>query len=206
MRTLPDPDLSLRDASDFVFDSGLCRKALRNPSPPSLAVVLREIVSGIHRLTVSCHLPEFTHHGLGHLCSLVDRLSRWSASSSGAVPQLIVDGLSEEECAILLLGTLLHDIGMLSQRPEDLPPGSPQAVAKPLRDIPTWVRRTHIPRMERVARRLFDPASFRNVEPVLQRAAARKTLRGERAKSGKKTWNSPIRHTYPLQKHAVATR
>jgi hypothetical protein len=153
---LPDPDLSLRDASDFIFDSALCRHALRNPHPPALAVLLREFIAGIHRLTVSCHLPEFTDHGLGHLCSLVDRLSRWSTSSSGVVPKLVVDDLTEEECAVLLLATLLHDIGMLSQRPEDLPPGSPQAIAKPLRDVPTWVRRTHIPRMERVARRLLS--------------------------------------------------
>jgi hypothetical protein len=168
MRTLPDPDLSLRDASDFIFDSALCRRALNNPQPPALAVLLREFISGIHRLTVSCHLPEFTDHGLGHLCSLIDRLSRWSAPGSGIVPKLVVDDLNEEECAVLLLATLLHDIGMLSQRPEDLPMGDPQAVAKPLRDIPTWVRRTHIPRMERVAQRLFadtDFASFFN-EPL----------------------------------------
>ena len=156
MRTLPDPDLSLRDASDFIFDCALCRRALSDPHPPGLAVLLREFIAGIHRLTMSCHLPEFTDHGLGHLCSLVDRLSRWSAPGSGAVPQLVIDGLSWEECAVLLLATLLHDIGMLSQRPEDLPSGHPQAAAKPFRDVPTWVRRTHIPRMERVAQRLLN--------------------------------------------------
>src|SRR6266853_1131263 len=172
MRTLPDPDLSLRDASDFIFDSALCRRALANPRPPGLALILREFIAGIHRLTVSCHLPEFTDHGLGHLCSLVDRVSRWSAPGSGAVPQLIVDGLSWEECAVLLLAILLHDIGMLSQRPEDLPPGSPHEAAKHLRDVPTWVRRTHIPRMERVARRLFAGTALEPLlsEPVIQRA------------------------------------
>src|SRR5690349_6920842 len=60
VRTLPDPDPSLRDSSDFIFDSELCRRALSKPNPPALAVLLRELIAGIHRLTVSCHLPEFT--------------------------------------------------------------------------------------------------------------------------------------------------
>lgn len=120
MRPLPDTDLSLRDASDFIFESVLSRKALLNPSPPSLAVFLREIIGSIHRLTVSCHLPEFTDHGLNHLCSLVDRISRWT-SPSGGTPRLVVENLEPSECAVLLLATLIHDVGMLSQRPEDLP-------------------------------------------------------------------------------------
>ena len=172
MRSLPDPELSLRDASDFIFDSALCRRALREPNPRFLALLLREVISGISRLTVSCHLPEFTDHGLGHLCSLVDRLSRWSSGPSGTSPRFVVDGLSAEECAVLLLATLLHDVGMLSQRPEDLPPGDPNASAKPFRDIPTWVRRTHIGRMEGVLRRMFRGTEFENVvsDPIVQRA------------------------------------
>ena len=172
MRSLPDPEVSLRDASDFIFDSALCRGALREPQPRSLALLLREVISGIHRLTVSCHLPEFTDHGLSHLCSLIDRLSRWSSASSGTASRLIVEGLLAEECAILLLATLLHDIGMLSQRPEDLPPGDPNATAKPFRDVPTWVRRTHIERMEGVLRRMLRGTEFENAwnEPIVQRA------------------------------------
>ena len=137
-----------------------------------LALLLRDVISGISRLTVSCHLPEFTDHGLGHLCSLVDRLSRWSSGPSGTSPRFVVDGLSAEECAVLLLATLLHDVGMLSQRPEDLPPGDPNASAKPFRDIPTWVRRTHIGRMEGVLRRMFRGTEFENVvsDPIVQRA------------------------------------
>jgi hypothetical protein len=172
MRTLPDPELSLRDASDFIFDSALCRRALREPHPPSLAVFLREIISGIHRLTVSCHLPEFTDHGLGHLCSLIDRISRWSSPGAAAVPALVVHGLDEEESAVLLIATLVHDIGMLSQRPEDLPPGSSNAAGKPLRDVPTWVRRTHIERMNGVVRRMLEGTEFIPLlsDPVIARA------------------------------------
>lgn len=160
MRRLPDPELSLRDAGDFIFDSAICRRALRQPHPACLAVFLRELIAGIHRLTVSCHLPEFTDHGLGHLCSLVDRTSRWSSPATGAIPALIVNGLNEEECAVLLVSSLIHDIGMLSQRPEDLPPGSSNAAAKPIRDVPTWVRRTHIERMEGVVRRMLTGTEF----------------------------------------------
>lgn len=182
MRSLPDPEVSLRDASDFIFDSALCRGALREPHPRSLAVLLREVISGIHRLTVSCHLPEFTDHGLGHLCSLVDRLSRWSSGPpSVAASHLVVEGLSSEECAVLLLATLLHDIGMLSQRPEDLPPGDPNASAKPFRDVPTWVRRTHIGRMEGVLRRLLLGTQFANAvsDPIVQRALLVAKAHGE---------------------------
>ena len=174
MRPLPDPDLSLRDASDFVFDSLLCRRALSKPSPSAIALVLRELITGIHRLTVSCHMPEFTDHGLGHLCSLIHRLSQWSVSGSGTTPRLLVEGLSEEECAVLLLATLLHDVGMLSQRPEDLPIDSPDVFKKPLRDVPTWVRKTHVQRLEGVARRLFESAKLASLlgDSVVKRSFA----------------------------------
>jgi hypothetical protein len=138
-----------------------------------LAVFLRELISGIHRLTVSCHLPEFTDHGLAHLCSLVDRVSQWSSPASGSTPQLIVDGLSEQECAVLLVACLIHDIGMLSQRPEDLPPGNSSAAAKPIRDVPTWVRRTHIDRIEGVVGRMLMGTEFL---PVMTHATIARAL------------------------------
>lgn len=174
MRNLPDPEVSLRDASDFIFDSALCRRALGEPRPACLAVFLRDIIAGIHRLTVSCHLPEFTDHGLSHLCSLIDRLSRWSSAGIGPVPELVLHGLDRGECSVLLIATLIHDIGMLSQRPEDLPVGSSNAAAKPLRDVPTWVRRTHIERMEGVVQRMLDGTEFVGLmsDPIVARAFA----------------------------------
>jgi hypothetical protein len=159
MRSLPDRDITLRDASDFVFESRLVRRALLDPTPPSLAVFLRELLTVIHRLTVSCHLPEFTDHGLNHLCSLIDRLSQWS-SPSQRNSDTVVDCLSNSESAVLLLAILFHDIGMLSQRPEDLPRSQPQWNTKGVRDIPNWVRATHILRMEPLVRRLFDTSPF----------------------------------------------
>ena len=47
MRPLPDPNLSLRDASDFIFESELCRRALVDPDPRSLAVFLRDLLAEI---------------------------------------------------------------------------------------------------------------------------------------------------------------
>ncbi len=158
MRLLPDPDLALRDASDFIFDSALGRRALQEPEPRCLAVFLREVIQTIYRLTVSCHLPEFTDHGLGHLCSLVDRLSRWTTIPSPNGSSLIVDQLSSTEATVLLFATLLHDIGMLSQRPEDLPPES--AGTRSVQDVPNWVRSTHIARMERLTVRLLHGTQF----------------------------------------------
>lgn len=174
MRTLPDPDLSLRDASDFIFDSAIGRRALANPYPRNLAVFLREVIHDIYRLTLSCHLPEFTDHGLGHLCSLVDRLSQWTVIGTGSDPVRVVEQASFEssDAAVLLIATLFHDIGMLSQRPEDLPAGAPAQAARSLQDVPSWVRSTHIIRMEGLVRRLFRETEFALTinDPIVVRA------------------------------------
>jgi hypothetical protein len=66
-----------------------------------------------------------------------------------------VDGLRHDKCAVLLLATLLHDIGMLSQRPEDLPDPQDPQWARGYREIADWVRRTHIHRIDGLVHRLF---------------------------------------------------
>ena len=172
MRSLPDPDFSLRDASDFIFDSELCRKVLIAPSPLSTGVFLRDVISTIYRLTVSCHLAEFTDHGLHHLCSLVDRLSRWTNAQGER--DSVVGGLESAEATVLLFATLFHDIGMLSQRPEDMPAQQPAWDSKGFRDLPNWVRTTHIPRMETLVRRLFAENACAAVldDPIMKRAFA----------------------------------
>ena len=157
MRPLPDPNLSLRDASDFIFESELCRGALLNPDPRSLAVFLRDLLAEIDRLTLSCHLPEFTDHGLQHLCSLVDRLSHWSPPTEEAGSNTAVEKVGScrpaPHCFWRPFSTICW---MLSQRPEDLPePPSGTERTKPHKDVPTWVRDTHIQRMEKLVRRLF---------------------------------------------------
>lgn len=78
----------------------------------------------IHRLTASCYLPEFTDHGLSHVCSLVERISTWTCEQGTEASQLLVERLSADERATLLMAVLFHDIGMLSQRPDDLPPSA----------------------------------------------------------------------------------
>ena len=163
MRSLPDPDLSLRDASDFIFESALCRRALLRPDPPSVAVFVRDLISAIYRLTASCHLAEFTDHGLHHLCSLVDRISRWTTQQDTTRSVPAIDDFNSSECAVLLLATLLHDVGMLSQRPEDMPQQQPQSESKWVTGVPDWVRATHIDRMESLARRLFLPGEHTDI-------------------------------------------
>jgi hypothetical protein len=171
MRVLPDPEISLRDAADFIFDSRLCRRALSDGTPPEFAVLVRDIIAAIYRLTASCHLPEFTDHGLPHLCSLVDRICRWTPAPGRLTPQTIIDGLTPDESAVLLLATLLHDIGMLSQRTEDLPNPQDPRWARGNREVANWVRRTHIPRIPGLVRRLFaeiHPAFFQPGSSLLR--------------------------------------
>lgn len=163
MRVLPDPESYMRDAAKFVFDSSLCRRALSGDTPEEFAVLVRDVIAGVQRLTLSCHLPEFTDHGLPHLCSLVDRICRWTPPPGSGAPPTVVDGLTNSECAVLLLATLLHDIGMLSQRIEDLEDPRDPRWARGYRDIANWVRRTHIPRIKGLVHRLFEkthPAFF----------------------------------------------
>lgn len=161
MRPLPDPELYFRDARDFIFTSALCRRALTQPNPPNLAVFLQAVLQHVFRLSLSCHLPEFTDHGLSHLCSLVDRLSHWSRPSAAAADgESVLDALRPEDCAVLLLGTLFHDIGMLSQRVEDMPEDATDLSFRAVTDIPTWVRRTHVDRLERLVRQLFSDSNL----------------------------------------------
>ena len=179
MRHLPDPELSFRDAVDYVLDCALCRRALANPAPKDLALLVREIAQLIHRLTVSCHLPEFTDHGLAHICSLLERISTWTSDDPPGNPQLLVNRLSAEECATLLLAVLLHDIGMLSQRADDLPQPAPVWAMKALNDVPNWVRITHILRIQGLVRRGLAGRDGTKPDDVsMQRAIAVATAHG----------------------------
>lgn len=164
---------------DYILDCQLSRRALADPHPKDLALLVRAAAQLIHRLTISCHLPEFTDHGLGHLCSLLERISTWTSDDPPGNPQSLVERLSPEECATLLLAVLFHDIGMLSQRPDDLPQPAPAWALKSISDVPNWVRSTHILRMQGVVRRgLRSYGVTQPTDPLIQRAIAVATAHG----------------------------
>lgn len=183
-KQLPDPDLYLRESSDFILNSHLGRCALRSQSIPGFAVFLRDLVETIHRLVQSCHLSEFTDHGLSHLCSLVGRISEWTCVSNGSqesrpLCDLLNLATSEGEGAgVLLMATLFHDMGMLSQRPDDLDPNNMNDLPRGQADVPSWVRRTHVPRLEGLLNRLLQ-GSCHNT--VLQHPLFRSALRVAKA-------------------------
>ena len=83
-------------------------------------------------------------------------MSEWSLASVGDSPSFLVDQLTPSEAAILLLAVLFHDVGMLSQRPEDLPIGERGAGLPRIDDVASWVRRTHVTRMRGLVSRLLS--------------------------------------------------
>ncbi len=179
-KQLPDPDLHLRESSDFILNSHLGRCALHGQSTPGFAVFLRDLVEIIHRLVQSCHLPEFTDHGLSHLCSLVGRISEWTCVSYGSqesrpLCDLLDPSTSEGEgAAVLLMAILFHDMGMLSQRPDDLDPKNMNDLPRGPADVPAWVRRTHVPRLNRLLNRLLVVSCHNTIlEHQLFRSALR---------------------------------
>jgi hypothetical protein len=150
IRNVPDPEIGLRDARDFILGSELGRRALMSREP-GLAVFFLDVIEAIYRLVQSCHLPEFTDHGLPHLCSLVDRISRWENSDQ----KLLASEFSPDEAAIVLTATLIHDIGMLSQNPIDLPNSASNLKSKAhAADVANWVRETHVDRLENLTCRV----------------------------------------------------
>jgi hypothetical protein len=173
-RSLPDPELHLRDAADFILGSNLGRMALSSYHLPRFPLLARDMLGTIHRLTASCSLPEFTDHGLIHICSLVDRISRWTCAAGSSDPILLCDSLDTDlnEPAVLLLATLFHDLGMLSQKAEDLGPEHSILHRKSHVDFPVWVRSTHITRLRRLVLRLLRDSGYADLceAPIVQRA------------------------------------
>jgi hypothetical protein len=140
-----------------IQDSSLAAKARRCDLDLNFDDLLDFLLQAVSRLERSCNLPEFTDHGLSHLESLVDRISHWTCSEKNGRSIALCDLLDvgSSEPVVVLLGTLFHDLGMLSHRPE-----APASNFTPLgwgqMDLATWVRKTHVQRLESLVTGLLD--------------------------------------------------
>lgn len=150
---IPDFKTDLRIASDFIFETTLCRKALESSLPGGTANIIRDTLRAVDLLAQSCHLPEFTDHGIPHLVSIVDRASQWTLVDN----TLLIDSLNRDEALIFILSLLTHDLGMLSQDPLDLDTG---VSTKGMSDVATWVRKTHGARLPRLLKRVLQSFGY----------------------------------------------
>ena len=149
MKGIPDFDIELAQSMDYILGSALAKKALENPPYKNYVNILMEIVRNIDRLADNCHMPEFTNHAMPHICSIVKRASEWAEHDGW------LDKITTEEAAYLILALLIHDIGMLSQDAKDIPDADRMKYMKGCSDIPNWVRRTHVIRIEKLVKRLL---------------------------------------------------
>lgn len=150
MREIPDFDVELSQAMDYIMSSPLAQKAFMRPPFPQYTIILQRLVQAVDRLADNCHMPEFTNHALPHICSIVRRASEW------AVEDKWIDTISEQEAGYLLLALVIHDIGMLSQDAQDLPEQDRRTYMKGFGDIAGWVRKTHVVRLRGLVLRLLN--------------------------------------------------
>lgn len=166
MKEIPDFDIELSQAMDYIMGSDLAGKAFDDPPFSQYTNVLRLLVQDVDRLADNCHMPEFTNHALPHICSVVRRASEWGVSAGW------LELLSGQEAGFLLLALVIHDIGMLSQDAQDLPQKDRLSNMKGFSDISNWVRRTHVIRLENLIKRLLKEAdgsvNWNNLEDEMQ--------------------------------------
>ena len=151
MKRLPDFDVELAQAMNFILGSSLAQRAFEKPPFRNYVNIVQELITALDRLADNCHMPEFTNHALPHVCSIVQRASAWGVNDSW------LQALSAQEAGYLLLALIIHDLGMLSQEPRDLPDAEQISSRKGMSDLPTWVRRTHVIRLPKLTRRLLSP-------------------------------------------------
>ncbi len=143
----------LRVAADFILSTSLCRKALQASLPGGTANIIRDIIHTIDQLVQSCHLPEFTDHGISHLVSLIDRADQWTVGDD----KYLVELLNSDEAAMLILAILTHDLGMLSQDPLDM---ETVQSTKGMSNVASWVRKTHCKRLRRLLKRILEVSGY----------------------------------------------
>lgn len=133
MKIIPDFDIELSQAMDYIMESSLAYKTFSKPPFPQYTNILRSLIQSIDRLADNCHMPEFTNHALPHICSIVRRASEWAVSDGW------IDKIEEKEAGYLLMALVIHDIGMLSQDASDLPENDRNTNLKGFADISNWV-------------------------------------------------------------------
>lgn len=143
----------LRLVTDYIFSTRLCRKAVELSLPGGTTNIIRDLLKAIDTLALSCHLPEFTDHALSHIVSLIERASEWTLANR----TFLIDQLNPPEAALLLLGLLIHDMGMLSQDPLDL---EEDYSIKGMSNVAIWVRRTHCARLPHLLRRVLESFGY----------------------------------------------
>lgn len=144
MRNLPDFSIELSQSCDYILGSDIAKKAMQQPPFNSYTNIVRDIIEAIDKLADNCHMPEFTNHALPHICSVVKRASEWGTSDKW------LDNITSEEAGYLLIALLVHDMGMLSQDPGDLPDDEMINSGKGISNISDWTRKTHVSRLEKL--------------------------------------------------------
>ncbi len=150
MKEIPDFDIELSQAVDYILGSGLARRAFAAPPFKNYVNILTELIRSIDRLADNCHMPEFTNHAMPHVLSMVKRGSEWGESDGW------LEQASPKEAACLLMAMVIHDMGMVSQDSRNLPDKERNRYIKGLSDGPGWVRRTHIIRLDKLVRSLLE--------------------------------------------------
>ncbi len=171
MKKVPDFDIELSQATDYIMESPLAKRAFSDPPFPQYTNILRLLIQSVDRLADNCHMPEFTNHALPHICSIVRRASEWAVEDGWLYE------LSQQEIGYLLLALVIHDIGMLSQDAQDLPDEDKTSNMKGLADLANWVRRTHVIRLQGLVLRLLQDEFELDVQ-------AQKGRDGDRAPEG----------------------
>lgn len=167
MKEIPDFDIELSQATDYILGCPLAKRAFCRPPFYNFTNIVTDIIYWIDQLADNCHMPEFTNHALPHICSIVKRASEWGESDGW------LKETSPQEAGYLLIALLIHDIGMLSQDSRDLPEDEKLQHMKGLSDISGWVRRTHVIRIETLVKNFLadytkqDPSFIHHLDVII---------------------------------------
>ncbi len=160
MKKIPDFDVELAQAIDYIMDSQLAKKAFIEPPFHDYTNILRYILQCVDRLADNCHIPEFTNHAMPHICSIVRRASEWAEKDGW------LEKISSKEAGYLVIALVIHDIGMLSQEASDIPSQSKMQYLKGFSDISNWVRRTHVIRVKGLVERMLSESILKEKNDI----------------------------------------